>query len=102
MRKLALIVVVGLLIALIAAAVLGLSVRQIGIGYLLGAAWMVAVSVVMNTANGRVINPGEYGDELAWMGAGSMNGFELHGDDMGCKGTDGHAETYVSFPVRAA
>jgi len=82
MRKLALIVVVGLLIALIAAAVLGLSVRQIGIGYLLGTAWMVAVSVVMNTANGRVINPGEYGEELAWMGAGSMDGFEVHDEGI--------------------
>ncbi len=82
MRKLALIVVVGLLIALIAAAVLGLSVRQIGIGYLLGAAWMVGVSVVMNTANGRVIDPGEYGDELAWMGAGSMDGFEVHDEGI--------------------
>ena len=80
MRKLALIVVVGLLIALIAAAVLGLSVRQIGIGYLLGAAWMVAVSVIMNTASGRVGDPSEYGEELAWMGAGSMDGFDLHDD----------------------
>ena len=78
MRKLALIVVVGLLIALIAAAVLGLPVLTVGLGYLLGAGWMVGVSVVMNTANGPVINPGEYGEELAWMGAGNMEGFELH------------------------
>jgi hypothetical protein len=80
MRKLALIVVVGLLIALIAAAVLGQSVGQIGIGYLLGAAWMVTVSVVVNTASGRVIIPGEYGDELAWVDAGSMGGFDLHAE----------------------
>jgi hypothetical protein len=78
MRKLALIVVVGLLIALIAAAVLGLPVFTVGLGYLLGAGWMVGVSVVMNTANGPVINPGEYGEELGWMGAGNMEGFELH------------------------
>jgi hypothetical protein len=80
MRKLALIVVVGLLLALIAAAILGQSVGQIGSGYLLGAAWMVAVSVVMNTASGRVIIPGEYGDELARVGAGSMDGFDLHAE----------------------
>ncbi len=80
MRKLAMIVVVGLLIALIAAAVLDQSVGQIGIGYLLGAAWMVTVSVVMNTASGRVIIAGEYGDELAWVGAGSMDGFDLHAE----------------------
>ena len=78
MRKLALIVVVGLLIALIAAAVLGLPVLTVGLGYLLGAGWMVGVSVVMNTANGPVINPGEYGDELSWMGAGNVEGFGLH------------------------
>ncbi|WP_156350045.1 hypothetical protein [Sphingomonas sp. Leaf20] len=72
------IVVVGLLIALIAAAVLSQSVRQIGTGYLLGAAWMVAVSVVLNTASGRVGDPSKYGDELAWMGTGSMDGFDVH------------------------
>jgi len=80
MRKLMLIVVVGLLIAMIAASVLGLSVRQIGIGYLLGAAWMVVVSVIMNTASGRVGEFSEYGDKLACIGAGSMDGFDLHAE----------------------
>ena len=82
MRKLMLIVVVGLLIALIAAAVLGLSVRQIGTGYLLGAAWMVAVSVVMNTANSRIDAPSKYGDELTCMSAGTMDGFDLHAESF--------------------
>jgi hypothetical protein len=78
MRKLGLIVAVGLLIALIAAAVMGQSVRQIGTGYMLGAAWMVLVSIIMNTASGRVGDPAEYGDELSWMVAGNMEGFELY------------------------
>ena len=78
MRKLGLNVAVGLLIALIAAAVMGQSVRQIGTGYMLGAAWMVLVSIIMNTASGRVGDPAEYGDELSWMVAGNMEGFELH------------------------
>ncbi len=80
MRNLALIVVVGLLIALIAAAVLGQSVGQIGIGYLLGAAWMVVVSVVINTANGRDGDRSKYGDEHGWMSAGSMDGLNLHAE----------------------
>ena len=80
MRKLMLIVVVGLLIALIAAAVLGSSVRQIGTGYLLGTAWMVVVSVIMNTASGRVGDLSEYGDKLTCIGAGSMDGFDLHAE----------------------
>jgi len=78
MRKLALIIVVGLMIALIAAAVLGLSIRQIGTGYLLGAAWMVVVSVIMNTASGRVGGFSKYGDKLACISAGTMDGFDLH------------------------
>jgi hypothetical protein len=80
MRKLTLIVIVGLLIALIAAAVLGLSVRQIGTGYLLGAAWMVVVSVIMNTVSDRIGEFYEYGDQLACIGAGSMDGFDLHAE----------------------
>ena len=80
MRKLGLIVVVGLLIALIAAAVMGQSVRQIGTGYMLGAAWMVLVSIIMNTASGRVGEFSEYGDKLACIGAGSMDGFDLHAE----------------------
>jgi hypothetical protein len=80
MRKLALIVVVGLLITLIATAVLGQSVHQIGTGYLLGAAWMVAVSVVLNTAGGRVGDPSKYGNELTWTGTGSMDGFDVHAE----------------------
>ena len=83
MRKLGLIVVAGLLIALLAATVLGLSIRQNGAGYLAGAAWMVVVSIIMNTANGRAGDPSEYGEELAWMGAGSMDGFELHDEVNG-------------------
>ncbi len=80
MRKLALIVVVGLLITLIVAAALGFSVRQIGTGYLLGAAWMVVVSVIMNTASSRVGEPSEYGDKLACIGARGMDGFDLHAE----------------------
>ena len=101
MRKLGMIVTAGLLIALLAAAVLGLSLRQIGAGYLVGAAWMVVVSIIMNTASGRAGDPFEYGEETAWMGAGSMDGFELHGDHMRLAPGAGHTETYVSFPGNA-
>lgn len=98
MRTLGLIVVAGLLIALLAATVLGLSVRQIGAGYLAGAAWMVVVSIIMNTANGRAGDPSEYGEELAWMGAGSMDGFELHGPDMRRDRVRRHPEASATFP----
>lgn len=98
MRKLGLIVTAGLLIALLAASVLGLSLRQIGAGYLVGAAWMVFVSIIMNTASGRAGDPFEYGEETAWMGAGSMDGFEYHGDHMSAASATGHAETHVTFP----
>lgn len=77
MRTLALIVVVGALIALLAVAVLGLPVAPVMGGYLFGVAWQVAVSIVMNTHNASVRDIGEYGDELAWMGG--MDG--RHGSD---------------------
>lgn len=98
MRKLGLIVVAGLLIALLAATVLGLPLRYIGAGYLSGAAWMVVVSIIMNTANGRARDPSEYGEELAWMG-GEMDGFELHEPDMRRDRVRRHPERSATFPA---